>query len=322
MAILQGFPGLKVQVVVGDLPLREYKDSENLPKANAVSKYIESITDAEFALRVQFGATFPTNRDVVVKISMDGNEIAYDRIAANDLRHPDGCLHDGALVKVGHQTSLQKFKFVPVQSIVERRRLTPEFEDKIAQTGTITVELQHCTNVRKDWLQTAKSQRIAELGEIPESAMKHDPKSHQACLSAPVPKDEQDIEDWDWVGDGPFAKFNFHYRSLEFLQAMWIAPRPAELRGRTEARRSPAETLRPVRKAGKRDARGRQIDRVQQNPSHDSGLGVEDEVNFVSSQPVRKRRLGRSGATLDNAIDVDELLDYEGEAAIKKMVAR
>jgi len=322
MAILQGFPGLKVQVVVGDLPLPEYKDSENPPKANAVSKYIESVTDAEFALRVQFGATFPTNRDVVVKISMDGNDIAYDRIAAKDLRHPNGCLHDGALVKNGRETSLQKFKFVPVQGIDERRLLTPEFAGKVAQTGTITVELQHCTNVRKDWLQIAKAQRVAELGEIPESAMKEDPKSHQACLTTPVPKDEKDIEDWDWVGDGPFATFNFRYRSLKFLQAMWIAPRPAELRGRTEARRGPAEALQPVRKAGKRDGRGRQIDRVQQNLSHDRALGGEDEVDFISSQPVRKRRLGRSGATKEQAIDVDELLDYEGEAAIKKMVAR
>ena len=125
------------------------------------------------------------------------------------------------------------------------------------------------------------------------------------------------MEDWDWVGDGPFATFNFHYRSLEVLQAMWIAPRPEELRGRKEDRLTHTEALRIVRTSNKRDARGHQI-------SHDSGLGdgEDDEVDFVASQPVWKRRLGRTGATMKDAIDLDEVSDDEGEAVIKKMVAR
>jgi hypothetical protein len=56
-----------------------------------------------------------------------------------------------------------------------------ELEDKVARIGTITVQLQHCTNARKAGTQVAPPIGRAALGVVPESAMKADPRSHQAA---------------------------------------------------------------------------------------------------------------------------------------------
>ncbi|KAF2833860.1 hypothetical protein CC86DRAFT_15858 [Ophiobolus disseminans] len=144
--------------------------------------------------------------------------------------------------------------------------------------------------------------------------MKDDPKSHQAYLTYPKRRNAIDLEEWDWVGDGPFATFNFHYRSLEFLQAMWIAPRP------TEEPLADAPALPPARNNNnKRRARDHQADR----PEQDSVIEIDDDsdIDIISSQPVRKRRLERIGATQDEAIDVDDVSEDEGAEVIKKRVA-
>jgi hypothetical protein len=309
MAILEHCPGLKVQVIVDDQPLQEYQDDESPSDAKTVSKYVESTTGKNFAFKVTYQHPFPTKQDVEVKISIDGAVVAYDRCAAKDLYQPGEYIHDGPIVKIGAETFQQNFMFKSVDSIEHHHATSALITDTISRTGTITLAFQHCANVRPAPVQHQAPQLSLELGEVPESAMKADPKSHQAWLTEPTPLTTQLLEEWDHVGDAPFATFHFHYRSLEVLQAMHIAPLPAELADRAGEVLTPAETLRILQTLKKRGAR-------------DAGGGEEDDVELVASHAVRKRRLGRVGGTRDDAIDVDATEEDEGTKAIMQVSER
>lgn len=71
MAVLDGVPGLKGEILVGDQPLHEYNDEEEATP-NEVTKYVEAQSGAEFTVRNTFSAPFPTRYGVEFSVSVDG----------------------------------------------------------------------------------------------------------------------------------------------------------------------------------------------------------------------------------------------------------
>jgi hypothetical protein len=82
MAIIDGTPGLVVEIIVGGTPVREYDDDEaddsKYPMlVGSVTKYIEAQTDTEFKFRCKFSPQFPYREsDYKFRFIVDGVRLA------------------------------------------------------------------------------------------------------------------------------------------------------------------------------------------------------------------------------------------------------
>jgi hypothetical protein len=78
MAIIPGVPGLEVEVLINEEPVKEYEDedAEEVPTVSgSVAKYIESQTGAEFSFRCKFSKDSSLqNDDLAIIFSIDGTE--------------------------------------------------------------------------------------------------------------------------------------------------------------------------------------------------------------------------------------------------------
>jgi hypothetical protein len=75
MAILEGCPGLKVEVTVNEHALREYDDDNVQEKPNTLTKYVEVNGNDTFEVRAQFLDNYVATYDVGIKLWLDGNKI-------------------------------------------------------------------------------------------------------------------------------------------------------------------------------------------------------------------------------------------------------
>jgi hypothetical protein len=76
MTILPECPGLKVQVFVQGRHAQEYDDNEEDPSLNAVTKYVEAQSGANFSVVATFKAPFSTQHDVMMRVIIDGKPMA------------------------------------------------------------------------------------------------------------------------------------------------------------------------------------------------------------------------------------------------------
>jgi hypothetical protein len=62
MAVHDDCPGLTAEILVGDEPLKEYKDAEEEETPKTTTRYIECRSGAEFVIRTSFESPFvPTD---------------------------------------------------------------------------------------------------------------------------------------------------------------------------------------------------------------------------------------------------------------------
>lgn len=77
MAVLDGLPGVEITVVVDGKDLHEYQDADMEDDEDTVTKYIEAVDNANFAIKIKVakGATFKGNR-LSFKVLVDGARIS------------------------------------------------------------------------------------------------------------------------------------------------------------------------------------------------------------------------------------------------------
>lgn len=100
MAVLTEVPGLKVEVIVDDEPLKEYDDEQPAPP-KTVSKYVEAKSDARFRICYSFTPPFPNSRAILVRLFVDG-------IVMRTIYHHGACLGE-KLFKNHHILFSQSF---------------------------------------------------------------------------------------------------------------------------------------------------------------------------------------------------------------------
>jgi hypothetical protein len=246
MAIIGELPGLKVDIVVDCVPLQEYADDDEPPTATATTKYIESRTGNEIAIRCTFSPPFAHGR-VGVNIGLDGNScVASANYATQPLHQPVSHIKDSFKTAVGACWLKQKFIFAALDfsklstipwvlmqaNIVgaeDAPKMSKSAMKKVSQPGMIEVVLQDCGPQR---IVTGLSSHIPysdDVGVTPEKVVKGDAKSHKAgqvvhshgstcadeCrLTGPevLQANNGNYRTWDLLG-GPFATFRFKYRS-------------------------------------------------------------------------------------------------------------
>lgn len=114
MAIVPGVPGLKIEVVSNGTPLREYNDPDDTSPGNTVTKYVEAISGATFAIRYTIDPTFQYLHDAAkLQMRLDGNKVFSRHIRKES--HREHCeVFDGCLSLENDKSYKRKFCFMEV----------------------------------------------------------------------------------------------------------------------------------------------------------------------------------------------------------------
>ena len=117
MVIPPSCPGLNVEILVDGQALQEYDDIDEGPVApNTITKYIEAISNAYFAVRVKINRDFPfPASDIGLRITLDEKHTTERSIHADKLFKPYGKIVEGRAIHIGDETdALQKFRFIAI----------------------------------------------------------------------------------------------------------------------------------------------------------------------------------------------------------------
>ncbi|KAF2127184.1 hypothetical protein P153DRAFT_61109 [Dothidotthia symphoricarpi CBS 119687] len=229
MAISEGCPGLKVEILDGTItPLPEYNNVD----ADSNTKYIEARSGSVFSIRASFTSSFMYNHHVLMDVTIDGkrinaNIIETDRLtrcSTRRIRH----VMDGIHIEKYSKWYLQPFRFSELE-IDKGWSGSDDASDAqdMSQIGTISVSFLFIQNIRWQPFKGERSGALSKLSKISEGALKADPRSHQVTFSKPIAiKGDPPVlcPQFDLVGRRPFATFTFKYRSLAALKALHIIP--------------------------------------------------------------------------------------------------
>jgi hypothetical protein len=125
MAVHADVPGLEVQIVVQDQPLREYQDRTAQVSAKTIERYVEAQSHAQFEIRYAFKTPFPADRPVSMIVTIDGKDVDEPLIRPFELFESNGHSSCGPISKVGSRWTLQKYRFLPIDISGTSKRLTP-----------------------------------------------------------------------------------------------------------------------------------------------------------------------------------------------------
>ncbi|KAI3343650.1 hypothetical protein F4824DRAFT_493903 [Ustulina deusta] len=236
MAVLDEVPGIEVTIQVNGQNATEYVDphaSDTDRDANlgcpVVSKYIESIDDAEFSIKMAIDDDTYAWDDIEhvlsAEVNIDGKQVTSFLAE----RGGEGMMAEDQLIysEESQQWYCRKMKFSAI-SIAEDRNAAQVQEDieTVKEVGLIQVSLERCveegraTPVPDPFINT-------NTLEVAEKVLKGKTISHSASLGNPMITEETDLYHSSRVAadNGPIAVFRFIYRSQESLKKELIIPR-------------------------------------------------------------------------------------------------
>ena len=76
MAVLTSDPGVKVEIVVGGRPLREYVDTKAENSAKQTTQYIEVENEGPFEIHAQVSGDYVQKHPVCMEVHLDGVMVA------------------------------------------------------------------------------------------------------------------------------------------------------------------------------------------------------------------------------------------------------
>ncbi|KAG8163976.1 hypothetical protein KVR01_005894 [Diaporthe batatas] len=271
--------GLEAEITVNGSTAAEYPDPEpeDIPygqTTKACHRYVESVDNAEFAIRV---GIIPGNNPVrewtgrsrdhrlLFSVAFDGGHAVRSKTI---WQYTTPTAMEG--ISDHAKGTLRKFRFAPVSTVddVNKERITRDMH-VARDLGLIRICI-----FRGIWKQKsarkAGSGRSTKLGtdgiSLAEKALKGKAISHGTALSAPVriaPRHSSRWEvDWRDSTASPLAVFYFKYRSKESLQQELIIERPRSPTMESdlvnlspeEIRRLALERLSQMKDSRKRDA--------------------------------------------------------------------
>jgi len=111
MAIVPDVPGLQVEIVVDGTTLHEHVNPDEEESGNTVTRYIEAVSGAEFAVQYRFGPEFKAKHAASIHVYVDGE--CLRRSLINKKKHKNGKNHliTGPRVKEGNGFYVSNFCF-------------------------------------------------------------------------------------------------------------------------------------------------------------------------------------------------------------------
>ncbi|KAI6867216.1 hypothetical protein KC338_g3268 [Hortaea werneckii] len=304
MAIHPKVPGLTVSIDVAGQLLPEYDGGDAQEVANnTVTKYIEAVSGAEFAITFRFDNNlFPfANHAIAASVFCDGNGASRKLFAPNmtvsDVRH---FIRDHVEERRNGDAVCRALMFSDLET--SDADVNKGLFNKVKTLGTIVVKWHKGRVVpytRKLVPPPFVGASFAD-GRVPEKNLKGQAITHQTTYGRDLKRQMAPSFDIESVGE-PFAIFEFRYRSHAALQSMGILPRspsPTPLEDRNIEDLSPEE-MRELLRRQQRQRESSKIpikreikrERIESEDDDDDG----DDVEIVD-QPEKKRRLDADAA--------------------------
>jgi hypothetical protein len=99
MAILESLPGIRVQIAIDRVPQREYEEPDpdelyqmrparrKYPAAKSVTRYIEAINDANFAIQITVRRPYVLDSpSLSFLVLVDGEKVGYPLLPMSDFK--------------------------------------------------------------------------------------------------------------------------------------------------------------------------------------------------------------------------------------------
>ncbi|TIA62545.1 hypothetical protein D6C77_02681 [Aureobasidium pullulans] len=318
MAILDSLPGVEITVVVDGEDLHEYQDTDMEDEENTVTKYVEAVTDANFAIKIKGSQELQYKGDCLsLDVLVDGLRIQRPLIGREATRNGGYTrLVEGLKVNAGYMrrlrfntletgtwthTSQQRAKSNSFILVTEHGFGLPEDLERVKTMGKIEVRLVH-----KIWdkpTERTYKDVANDIGIISEKAIKGQAVTHSLGLDPVTPiasgicktrvssckttvsscKPVEGVQN-------PAATFVFFYRSKTSLKELMIIPRtpsPVPLEDRPEEELNPEEMAELVRLLKAKVAVTSQVKKEVKRELED-----DDDSNFRA----RKRARPSAGA--------------------------
>jgi hypothetical protein len=127
MAILDSLPGVEITVVVNGEDLHEYQDTDMEDEENTVTKYVEAVTGANFAIKITMPKGFAFGGDCLsFRVKVDGLFAKSPLIGPGDTSEISTFLVDG--VTVGDE-NIRKLRFSELEIGMYGRRAKSSVEE-------------------------------------------------------------------------------------------------------------------------------------------------------------------------------------------------
>jgi hypothetical protein len=203
MAVLDAYPGIKVQIVVNGAPLQEYDDDDDESATpNTVTKYVEAVSGAEFQIQHDITQPWPQH-EMLLECIVDQHKVVGAVLNKGNYRGSSyRYVKEGAIsYKEGHQF-IQRFRFAQLsigKSLIintsgqasliykqahtdsETRQIQDNLMKDTKSKGEIQIQAFHIKNLRKvESPRDADIVGLGALGALPEKALKGRSISHQA----------------------------------------------------------------------------------------------------------------------------------------------
>ncbi|KAH0364053.1 hypothetical protein KCU65_g6976, partial [Aureobasidium melanogenum] len=292
MAVLDGLPGVEVTVVVDGDDLHEHQDTDLQDEEDTITKYIEAVDGANFAVKIKVSkdATFKGDQ-LSFKVLVDGTRISRPLIGplrgrvSTRVRMVHG-------IQVGDR-HIRKLKFDALETVTEHGLGLPEDLQRVKNLGKIEVQVTHKNVIRK-FSKTYSKPDDNHDGFISEKAVKGEAVTHSYSLD----KETYHLKSQAWkskpvVGvKDPVAVFEFRYRSKASLKQLMIIPRtpsPVPLEDRPEeelSREEMTELLRRYKASASSTAEiKKELKREREDDDNSSRIGKRARSS-ASADPV------------------------------------
>ncbi|GAB1742406.1 hypothetical protein NU219Hw_g7955t1 [Hortaea werneckii] len=228
MAIHPRVPGLTVSIDVAGQDLPEYDGGDTqAPSSNTVTKYIEAVSGAEFAISYRFDNSVFAFADhaIVANIYCDGNgtcgELFKPKSIATGFR---GLIQHR--IERGTNGDLVFRAMMFSDLTISEAEVNKDLFNKLKSLGTIVIKWYKGKvgpNRRSAVPSPSVGASLAD-GRVPEKNLKGQAITHQTAYGREVKRQKAPNYDVQPIGE-PFATFEFRYRSRVALQSMGILPR-------------------------------------------------------------------------------------------------
>ncbi|CAN9269677.1 unnamed protein product [Alternaria alternata] len=175
MAIHNDYPGLTVQIICGGKPIEEhvYEADEEREEPKTTTRYIESQSNAEFAIKTTFRPPFaPLDLNVVVYL--DGIKVDGLIVHKHQMLN-ETYVQSATKWKEGQKWRASKFFFSDLNVVQEdSETLVEKNLDALSQVGTISVVITPILSMLRERRPKGRKRELKEFGMIPEETVKGD----------------------------------------------------------------------------------------------------------------------------------------------------
>ncbi|KAI1354523.1 hypothetical protein F5Y01DRAFT_311721 [Xylaria sp. FL0043] len=313
MAVLEEVPGVEVTVQVGGQDAVEYvdphasdSDLDDDLECPVVSRYIESIDDTEFSIKIAVDNDVYAWKDVKhslgATIEVDGRWVHEPLIEpGTEMRVVEGTEEYSEESK---QWYLRTLKFSAVNTVDDdNTKRTRKDMEAVKDVGLIEVSLERCTLTEQ--ISTTRTPFTnADTLRVTEKALKNNFISHSTCFGIKKAVTEPQVWSTRSISEdnGPIAVFRFIYRSKEKLKEELVIPR------------SPSPEPKPATPPVSRSVHNMTLSELQRLAQERLDQIKDEDVN----SPIKRENKEVAGIDEDGLTKkrgVTEVVDVDEEAA-------